>query len=139
MQRLLEQRIVVEVDLADGEVVGRAPVGVDQRLFLAREPVLQGRLLFPAYHKLGMTARVRQRLGSRPPILEGCHSTLLYLIGLPASRSIPSGYAPTTASTLPASRRGSWTGTVKSCAGAHDGELLHMMNAFELVEESLAF
>ena len=31
---LLEQRIVVEIDLADREVVGRSPVGVDRCSFL---------------------------------------------------------------------------------------------------------
>ena len=61
-ERLLEQRVVVEIDLADRQVVGGAPVGVDQRLFLARKPVLQGRLLFPAYHRLVIPLAVRPRV-----------------------------------------------------------------------------
>ncbi len=33
LQRSFEQRIVEEIDLPDGEVIGRPPVGVDQRAF----------------------------------------------------------------------------------------------------------
>jgi hypothetical protein len=44
-QRLLEQRVVVEIDLADRQVVGGAPVRVDQRPFLVRQRVRHVRLL----------------------------------------------------------------------------------------------
>ena len=44
-QRLLEQRVVVEIDLADRQVVGGAPVRVDEREFLVRERVSHDRPL----------------------------------------------------------------------------------------------
>jgi hypothetical protein len=44
-QWLLEQRIVVEIDLADRQVVGGAPVRVHQRPFLVRQRVRHDRLL----------------------------------------------------------------------------------------------
>jgi hypothetical protein len=38
-QRFLEQRIVVEIDLSDRQVVGSAPVRIEPLLFLIREGV----------------------------------------------------------------------------------------------------
>ena len=36
-QRLLQQGIVVEVNLTDGQIIGRPPIGIDQRQFFLRE------------------------------------------------------------------------------------------------------
>jgi hypothetical protein len=44
-QRLLEQRIVVEIDLADRQVVGRPPVRFHENQFLLRQRIRHDRLL----------------------------------------------------------------------------------------------
>ena len=41
LQGLLEQRVVLEIDHAHGEIVARAPPGIDQAQLLAREGVLR--------------------------------------------------------------------------------------------------
>ena len=40
LERLAQKRIVEQVDLADGQIVGGAPVGVDQRAFRLRQRAL---------------------------------------------------------------------------------------------------
>jgi len=46
-ERLLEQRVVVEIDLADRQVVGRPPVGIDQCPIFVRQRGCHYCLLIP--------------------------------------------------------------------------------------------
>jgi hypothetical protein len=46
-QRLAQQRVVVEIDLADRQIIGRPPVGVDQAHFLDIQRELVHRLRRP--------------------------------------------------------------------------------------------
>jgi hypothetical protein len=57
-ERLLEQRVVVEIDLADRQVVGGAPVRIDEREFLVRERA--------SHHGLQFERRIRVWAIARP-------------------------------------------------------------------------
>ena len=60
-ERLLEQRVVIEIDLADRQVVGGAPVRIDEREFLVRERASHDALLM-----IRMGLHVRRSPGDGP-------------------------------------------------------------------------
>ena len=76
-QRLLEQRVVIEIDLADRQVVGGAPVRIDEREFLVRERASHDDLLTIR------TASSRAAIAGRRPGES-----------VPLSRRAPHGVAP---------------------------------------------
>ena len=75
-QRLLEQRVVVEVDLADRQVVGGPPVRVHECLFLGRQRIRHDLLLWsrialcaggrPCVSVVVPLAAMRRTAGTRP-------------------------------------------------------------------------
>src|SRR5690242_17191469 len=53
LERLPKQRIFVEIDLADGNVIGRAPIGVDLAEFFRGEKLVGNSSLSSRLHRFG--------------------------------------------------------------------------------------
>ena len=101
LQGLLEQRVVLEIDHSDGEVVARAPPGVDQAQLLARKGVLRQGVRIDCLHGALL------HLATRRP--RGLPWAAARYAGSARSQSRPAGPAPMDSS----ARFSSLTGPVR--------------------------